>query len=273
MSVFSRQALDGGDFENLLMGAIEIFLGVLFPLFVGTGIALATAGTDSGEFVVARVCFVIAAIDAAALTVWWIYSSRSHLGPLIAGSAVGVVLLVGLPAALWWIDAKANVATEKADVTLRFVYPSEPALELVNVSNKVAKDIKYTVVLWNRDLPDRRDPLPIPIATFDFLRGRGIGGPQNLFGPVSSLIKPGDRLFGSASVSSAEGARGHTFMVYIVWGEGGWFSEIQSVDTGSILAPAHFTTPEISRYLESIQKIAERDRTPIRDRTIEQSVP
>ena len=67
------------------MGAIEIFLGVLFPLFVGTGIALATAGTDSGEFVVARVCFVIAAIDAAALTVWWIYSSRSHLGPLTAG--------------------------------------------------------------------------------------------------------------------------------------------------------------------------------------------
>jgi hypothetical protein len=72
-------------------------------------------------------------------------------------------------------------AQELADVSLRFVYPKSPALILVNNSDVIAKNIKWSVALWNMDLPDRNDPLPIPVSTFDWIKPHDEGGPQNLF--------------------------------------------------------------------------------------------
>src|ERR1700733_5676999 len=61
-------------------------------------------------------------------------------------------------------------------VAIRFVYPKSPAFELVNESDAIAKDIKWAVVLWNMDLPDLTDPLPIPATSFDWLRPHDKGG-------------------------------------------------------------------------------------------------
>lgn len=71
------------------------------------------------------------------------------------------------------------------EIRLRFVYPKDPSLIVVNHSGAIARDIKWTVALWNMNLPDRNDPLPIPVSSFDWLKPHTEGGPQNLFGTPS----------------------------------------------------------------------------------------
>ena len=153
-------------------------------------------------------------------------------------------------------------------MALSFVNPKSPLLMLINESDAIAKDIKWTVLLWNMDLPDRNNPLPIPASTFDWLRGHEQGGPQNLFDSalVAPLLKPGNRLFGTASVVCPTCARGRAYVVYIVWGENGWFSEIESERSGHPIYPTHlskatrdafFTWLEASAPIQSRKPIAE----------------
>lgn len=95
-----------------------------------------------------------------------------------------------------------NKEANHPTVGLRFVYPKSPALVLINQSGVIAKDLKWSVSLWNLDLPDRNDPLPIPVSAFDWLRPNDEGRPENLFETplIAPLLKAGNRLFGSASV-------------------------------------------------------------------------
>ena len=52
------------------MDPIDILLGVAFSLLFGTGVALVTGGNSTVEFLASRVCFVLAAVDIAALVIW-----------------------------------------------------------------------------------------------------------------------------------------------------------------------------------------------------------
>jgi hypothetical protein len=154
-------------------------------------------------------------------------------------------------------------------MALRFVYPKSPALLLINESQAIARDIKWEVALWNMDLPDRDDPLPIPASLFDWLRPHDEGGPQNLFdGPlVAPLLKRGDRLFGSASVVCPTCARGRTYIVYIVWGESGWFSEVENEQSGHLLIPPNFMKASRAEYFKFLEAAAPaRSRTAIAER-------
>jgi hypothetical protein len=148
---------------------------------------------------------------------------RPSFGLLAVGSLAGWMFL-SKPKG----PDETRPASAQADVTLRFVYPTGPALMLINQSEKVAQYIKWTVVIWNLDDPkgfssgphpaDIHEPFQIPISIVDFLRP-GASTIQNLFSSplVTPHIKDGNRLFGSASVVCPDCARGHTFIVYIVW--------------------------------------------------------
>lgn len=151
-------------------------------------------------------------------------------------------------------------------MALRFVCPKSPALLLINESEAIARDIKWEVAVWNMDLPDRNDPLPIPATLFDWLRPHDEGGPQNLFdGPlVAPLLKPGDRLFGSASVVCPTCARGRTYIVYIVWGENGWFSEVKNEQSGHLIIPRNFMKASREEYFKLLEAaVSPQSRTPI----------
>jgi hypothetical protein len=150
-------------------------------------------------------------------------------------------------------------------VGLRFVYPKSPALILVNQTAAIAKNIKWTLVLWNMDLPDRDNPLPIPVSSFDWLRPNGESGPLNLFDSptISPLLKPGNRLYGSASVSCPECSRGRTYFVYIVWGEGGWFAEVQNEQSGDVIVPNNFSKATRTEYLKMVERVPPQSKTPI----------
>ena len=88
------------------------------------------------------------------------------------------------------------------DVTLKFVYRESPALVIVNSSDVVARDMKWMVVLWNKDHPDDANPLQIPATAFDWLKPHTMSAPNGFLSlpAVVPKIKPGDHLIGSAAV-------------------------------------------------------------------------
>jgi hypothetical protein len=151
-------------------------------------------------------------------------------------------------------------------VGLRFVYPKSPALVLVNQSDGIARDIKYIILLWNMDIPDRNDPLPIPTGSFDWITPHDEAGPEGLFNDpsVAQLLKPGNRLFGSAAINCPKCARGRTYVVYIVWGEGGWVSEIENEQPGRAIAPPSFLKESRYEYFKALEAvISAQSRKPI----------
>lgn len=170
------------------------------------------------------------------------------------------------------------IPPELPDVTLRFVYAKAPALLLINNSGILAKQIRWTVKVWDLDgsttyfdtapASDVHDPLPVMKDTLDLLRPHSSGGPQNLFGSVlmAPLMKPGHQLFGWASVVCPDCARGHTFFVYIEWGKGGWYYEIANETSEDILIPKHLTASEVKAYFVSARSMMpQAARIPITD--------
>jgi hypothetical protein len=122
--------------------------------------------------------------------------------------------------------------------------------------------------IWNMDLPDRNDPLPIPIGNFDWLRPHTESGPLNLFGGplVSPLLKSGDHLFGSASIICPKCFRGRTYIVYIVYGKSGWYSEIEKVTSGGTIIPKNFLRPTREVYFRELEaQVPQKNRIPITD--------
>jgi hypothetical protein len=123
---------------------------------------------------------------------------------------------------------------------LRFDHITAPSLVIVNLSSSLVHGIKWSTGIWNMDLPDSDSPLPIPTNTLDFLRGGSESGPISIFGgPVSSWIKPGNRLFGTIAIDSPSWPEGTTYAVYIVWGASGWYAQLNNarVSAGNLLIP------------------------------------
>ena len=152
------------------------------------------------------------------------------------------------------------------DVAMRFVSPQEPLLLLENESAAIAREIKWVVALWNTDLPERDDPLPIPISIFDWLKPHAVSGPQSLFGSqlVKPLVKPGDHLLGSATAICPECSRGHTYIVSITFGTGGWYAEDKEDYSGKLLVPSNFHKETRERFLAQLPAIVpEKSRIPI----------
>jgi hypothetical protein len=193
----------------------------------------------------------------------------AHANQEILQAQLNTVTEKNMPELLGGVKQIANPkAGPKPDVSLRFVYPKSPALMIVNRSDVLAREIKWEVALWNVDLPDRNDPLPIPVAVFDWLIKGKEGGPMNLFDTpnVASLLKPGNRLLGSASVMCPECIRGRTFLVYLIWNEGGWFSELPEATSGTVYIPTNFSKDYREAYFRMIEAIPNKSRIPIAGR-------
>jgi hypothetical protein len=175
-------------------------------------------------------------------------------------------------------DKSTLEENERPDVTLSFAFAKSPTLMLSNQSNKLARSIRWTVVLWNLDNPmaysnpsapdTAHEPLPIPTSTIDFIRPRSKTGPLNLFDfpNIRSYVKPSNHLIGSASVICAECERGHTFLVDIILNTGGWYPELANVTSGDVMIPKRLTKQNVVVYFKDlIEQVPEKDRVPIVD--------
>jgi hypothetical protein len=94
---------------------------------------------------------------------------------------------------------------------------------------------------------DAHEPLPILTPNFDFLRPHMSSGPEAIFSQskIQGWVKEGDRLFGSAIVVCPECIRGHTFLVYIVFGHGGWYWELKTENNGNLIVPSKLSIPNV----------------------------
>lgn len=113
-----------------------------------------------------------ATIIAASLIHQWC----KFVPSLVAGIIIGAAVFGGL-----FVYDKETTSHREPDVTLRFVYAKSPLLILVNDSAVVAREIKWSVALWNIDDSTTLDPLPIPAAIYEFIRPKTISGPMGLF--------------------------------------------------------------------------------------------
>jgi hypothetical protein len=188
----------------------------------------------------------------------------SKLGIALAIGGIGVSIALGFAVYLWremprWLAfvgfgfgismCVAALAClifipeiEQPEVTLDFVGEKEPGLQLHNISNVTATNIKWGVIAFDLDnLDQNKQPLPIPAGTFDFITARGTNMPISLFGrpAVAPLVQPGHRIFGSASVHCPTCKRGHTIAFYITLGTGGWYSEEKTLKDGNIIVPVN----------------------------------
>ena len=214
----------------------------------------------------AAMLFLLWLLDFAQRRLWLETPyQRKFMGPLVLGF-IGLAFLVG--AGVWYYTKSGRIAPYPV-VAGRFVYPTHPALLLVNQSDVVARDIKYAPALWNLDtLPTSHSGLPIPAGTFDWIPARKAGGPMNLFETpnVAPLIAAGNRIFGTVAVSCPECTRGYTYWVYIVWGQGGWHSEIKDKTDGAVLVPRGITNEQLKSVLiRQMESIPESERITIED--------
>jgi hypothetical protein len=157
------------------------------------------------------------------------------------------------------------------DVTACLIYPSSPALVLLNTSDQVAEQIKYSFALFDLDSADRKQPLQIPVATFDFIKGKSVGGPQDILSTLRSptSVKAGDKVIGSLGISCPKCAVGHTYWISLVVGQGGWFSELRGETSGNWVVPLIQLgkTPEIAvdNLAGWIANVPDAERVPVRN--------
>jgi hypothetical protein len=261
-------------------GKIGIALGLLGLLGAG---AIMVAPT---QLLIGWSMIAVSVIGA----IWLLFSHfenwRNRITPAIGAMMLGVTFLGWI---VWYFgpnvhakleQATAQIPIELPDVTLKLTSKKSPMIVLTNISNKVAQNIKWSVWLWNLDDQKMKatkepteasefpQPLQIPTQTFDFIRPHSFGGPMILFvsPAVSSKVKVGDRLMGSASVVCPDCARGHTYIVYIVLGEGGWFYELNSETSGYPRVPEHVSIEGIKQFsAAALESIKEQDRIVITD--------
>ena len=169
-------------------------------------------------------------------------------------------------AAMKELSAKLDqiIHPPQPDIFLKLVYPETPSLVIVNPSDAIARDMKYAVELFGSSLPDGNNPLQIPTGTFDWLKGHSEGGPNTLFtASISSLLKPGDKLYGSATINCPTCVRGRSYLVYIEWGKGGWMAETND-PKGMLIIPAKNTPEGRMGYFQQIeQAVSANQRIPI----------
>lgn len=241
--------------------------------------------------------FALVGIAAAAFPMTWYF--RSLLVLIMAGIIVDLIIrspwtanwqwrpklfcivtaFCLLGAAAWRPIADDYRGAELPEGGLRFVHPELPMLVLDNNSSAIARDIKKMVGIWNAD--DLRtyvagssgdDPLPIPVSTFDMLRPHTSSGPESLFQPSvnAGYIKPGNRLIGSIGVICPTCSRGHTYVVYIVWGKEGWYAEVpqyndKQLNEGQVVVPRRITKENLDQFFKSIEQTPKSERHQIKE--------
>jgi hypothetical protein len=129
------------------------------------GTAVGVMSMSPPLFSVAKGCVIGAAASLAVLAAIWSYQSNDPLAlRIVLGAITGIVVITGGPYLIKMIDVKEQL-TLPPNITMRLVYPVRPSLQIINLSDSTARDIKYGAAIWNLDAPDPRKPLPIPWQT------------------------------------------------------------------------------------------------------------
>jgi hypothetical protein len=153
----------------------------------------------------------------------------------------------------------ASTPAPRPEVAIRFQDPDLPTLVLLNTSGVVAQNIKWWVLLFNIDryTPGSLPIAPIRSSTFDFLRAHAPSIPQSLSAEPGffNIVKPGDRLYGSAIVDCPECKRSRTYFVYLKWGESGWYSLDKNAPQGQVQRPGSQSAQDTAAFVRLVESV------------------
>ncbi len=139
-----------------------LVLGALGVIGVPAAIGLTMAATTRGEFLFVRCCFIVAAALTIFSVVWLTHEMPFGPVKLAVVGAAGAIATIGLAVAWDWVSRKETDALPKQaeveigklpEVKVRLVYPDLPALVLDNVSDQLAREIKWSAAIFNLDDP------------------------------------------------------------------------------------------------------------------------
>lgn len=180
---------------------------------------------------------------------------------------LSVVVLIYSALVYWIFPGNDSETAQMADLSLRFVNPKSPTLIIVNKSTAVAKEMKWAVVLWNVDRPDMKNPLPIPVGGFDWIKPNNHSSAINLFdGPlVAPLLQSGNKLLGTGWISCTVCKEDKNYVVSIEWGKGGWYAEIKLKNPGVTFVPGSQSEKDRGEFFAYLESISPEYRMPIVD--------
>jgi hypothetical protein len=121
------------------------------------------------------------------------------------------------------------ISTDRGpDVAMRLVIPTKPAIMLDNKSAYTARMVKYVLAFIYLTGTNAGTPVPVLVATADFIKGHDSVGPENLFDPPQILRSPSEaqKMFGWIQISCPDCVRIRYYWTYIKFGFGGWYAEV-----------------------------------------------
>jgi hypothetical protein len=170
-----------------------------------------------------------------------------------------------IPALMGDVNGLKQPKTPPPDLRLRFTSPQEVAIVIDNVSHAGTADRpKYGVMLVDLD-NIAADFLQIPTTMGEYIRPGSYWGPNQFMGisGVKSVVKPGDRIFGSVDISCPTCVKDRGYWLYIKAGEGGWYAEQEGGPFGlSNLKVIQQIAKNLDSYVNAL--VPESRRIPIK---------
>jgi hypothetical protein len=195
---------------------------------------------------------------------WVLFNQRLRLGALkaiLACTGVWVALLV-----FFWFFVGSTLArwevTPQPELTLCFIGYDRPTLVVLNVSDQVAENIVWQTVLFDLDSPTPDNTLQIPGQKLEYLKPatKLSNGAvmEDLFsftvGP--QVVKSGDRIVGSAAASCPKCLHEKTFLLSIILGSGGWYSQSAEDTSGGLILPPDGKAMTMYKMLQSLPTVS-----------------
>lgn len=153
-----------------------------------------------------------------------------------------------------YLHLRAEAAAAVPNVMVRFVNPKDPALEFVNTSDALVREVSWVAFMFDIDSPGPVKMIEFRPAPLDWLPAHRHSFPVEL---KSSLLanpppKAGDRVYGSVVVGCPQCAREYTYLLALRWGMRGWSAEIPTLRNGQYAHPPALTTDGLVRFAQAI---------------------
>ena len=126
-------------------------------------------------------------------------------------------------------------------IAMRFFMSSRsinrsPAFSIVNESDPIARNIRWGIVLWNTEMPERLTTIPIFTYPIDWVKGHEATGRVTIWTPEPPELKTGDKLIGTSSVDCPDCIR-RSYVLCVTWGVSAWYGETGKEWKGKLVMP------------------------------------
>jgi hypothetical protein len=225
--------------------------GVLFGLAVLVGVAAIEWSRDKKSGVVQKI-FEVAGVGVfVGIGVWsLVFMYKVFIGVpfevyrearTIIEVPASPLLLVPPPPG-WDVKYSSFPVSEKTKilhVSMQFMLSrgtKRPTFSFLDSSDSMARNIRWAIVLWNTEVPDEANSIPIFTYPVDWLKPHQESGAIEILGQGTNF-NTGTVLIGTAGLDCPN-CDPESYILYIKWGESGWYAKTDKRWKGQPVLPA-----------------------------------